>query len=50
MGRDLQRIVLQQLRDVESESESFDDGQPLEPLPPPPAEYLVDWEFLKRAG
>jgi len=35
---------------VESESESFDDGQPLEPLPPPPAEYLVDWEFLKRAG
>ena len=35
---------------VESESESFDDGQPLEPLPPPPAEYLVDWEFLKRTG
>ena len=35
---------------VESESESFDDGHPLEPLPPPPAEYLVDWEFLKRAG
>ena len=35
---------------IDVENHIVDAEQPLEPLPPPPAEYLVDWDFLKRAG
>ena len=34
---------------VDAESYAVNLEQPLGPLPPP-AEYLVDWSFLKRAG
>ena len=34
---------------IDAESYAVNLEQPLEPLPPP-AEYLVDWSFLKRAG
>ena len=34
----------------DSETEIVQVEESLQPLPPPPQEYLIDWEYLRRAG